>query len=423
YVLSTVQQLDEDFLQTLAPEDYSIYVFLDIGSGQLSLVHKYLKDKTVIILDHHEIDNGHNCHDWDSLHHLNPHLVTINGSSEISGAGVVYHFIKALDPAHKNMAHIALLGAIGDIQEVNGFSDINTSILQDAVEAGKIKHITGLRLFGVQTKPLHKVLEYTTDPYIPGVSGSETGAIQFLQELGINPRIGDNGWRKLIHLSDDELKRLVTGIILKRQDEKKPEDVLGSVYLLTEEPRESPTRDAREYSTLLNACGRMDKAYLGIGTCLGDPKLKRDALSCLTSYKKEIIASLRWYEENQDSPSVIRTPEYLILNTGTEVRHTVIGTLASIVSRSDKLNEGMLILSLGRTPKGDTKVSLRLGGRNNNDINLRNVVDTMITTLGTGEAGGHMNAAGALIPAEREADFIAIAQEVMRKIAVEEIVK
>ena len=124
------------------------------------------------------------------------------------------------------------------------FLKLNKEILDVAVNKGKIKIIRGLRIFGAQTKPLHKVLEYSTDPYIPDVTGSESGAIQFLNQIGIDPKNG-NAWKKLVHLSEEEIKKLVTGIIMKRlNNEDKPEDVLGNVYILKEEEKESPTRDA-----------------------------------------------------------------------------------------------------------------------------------------------------------------------------------
>ena len=58
-------------------------------------------------------------------------------------------------------------------------------------------------------------MEYSTDPFIPGITGSEENALNFLNELGINPREG-NHFKKLVNLSEEELKILITGIILKR---------------------------------------------------------------------------------------------------------------------------------------------------------------------------------------------------------------
>ena len=70
------------------------------------------------------------------------------------------------------------------VKENNGFkSELNNLILEDAINAGKLEIAIGLRTFGMQTRPINKVLEYTTDPYIPGVTGSESGAKKFLEEL------------------------------------------------------------------------------------------------------------------------------------------------------------------------------------------------------------------------------------------------
>ena len=75
---------------------------------------------------------------------------------------------------------------------------LNNEILETAVKHRKIKVEKGLRLFGVHTKPIHKVLEYSTDPYIPGISGNESGAIQFLHQIGIEPKNG-NKWKKIFY--------------------------------------------------------------------------------------------------------------------------------------------------------------------------------------------------------------------------------
>ena len=98
---------------------------------------------------------------------------SLGGSKEVSGSGVTYLFAKSLNKANIDFAYIAIIGAIGDMQEDRGFETLNSRILEDAKKTGKMKVITGIRVFGAQTKPLHKVLEYCTDPFIPGVSGSE----------------------------------------------------------------------------------------------------------------------------------------------------------------------------------------------------------------------------------------------------------
>ena len=379
-------------------------------------IEELFKGKKVFILDHHEPEK---LEVKENIFFVNPHKFGIEGGLEVSGAGMAYLFARWLDPKMEGLAHIAIIGAMWHMQERNGFHRINNEILQTAVSKGKIKVIRGLRLFGAQTKPLHKVLEYCTDPYIPGVTGSESGAIQFLQHIGINPKNG-NGWKKIMHLTEDEMKSLVAGVILTRLGEKNPEDVLGNVYLLREEDHESPTKDAKEFATLLNACGRLDKASLGIGACLGDEKIKKKAIALMAEYKREIINSMRWYDKNRNSDRVIKGNGYMIINAQDQIRPTLAGTLASMVSRSNDIRE-KFILSMAQIADGTTKVSLRMAG-SNNGLDLRQIISEIVDGLPNCEAGGHLNAAGALITTDMEEEFISRAKNVLEKKALEEVI-
>jgi single-stranded-DNA-specific exonuclease len=416
YSISIIPQIKKEVIEGLAKEPYNCYVFTDIGSGVLTEIERNFQGKKVFILDHHEPEK---LNVRENVFFVNPHKFGIDGGIEVSGSGVVYLFTSCLDRKMEEFAHIAIIGAMGDMQEKNGFQRINKEILKTAIDKGKIKVIKGLRLFGAQTKPLHKVLEYCTDPFIPGVTGSESGAIQFLHQIGINPKQGYQ-WKKVGHLTKEEMKNLVTGVILKRLDEKNPEDVLGNVYLLKEEKEESPTKDAKEFATLLNACGRLDKASLGIGACLGDKIIKRKAIYLMTSYKKEIVNSLNWYNENKSSNFIIKGNRFVIINAQDKIRPTLIGTLASILSKSNN-SDDKLVMSMAQIADGTTKISLRMKG-NDDSIDLKKVIAEIIKGMEGCEAGGHANAAGALIPTEIEDMFIERAKIVMGKIAIEEIV-
>ncbi|MBI2652723.1 DHH family phosphoesterase [Candidatus Woesearchaeota archaeon] len=416
YSVSIVQQLNKSLLSQLAAEPYKCFIFTDIGSGVLSDIKELLKDKTVFILDHHsteEID------DFGSIVFANPHICGIDGGKEISGAGVVFRFACAVDSSMEELAHIAVVGAIGDLQEQNGFLHLNDEILKIAVGKNKIKVVKGLRIFGTQTKPLHKALEYCTDPYIPGVSGSESGAIQFLYQIGIEPKNGKE-WKKIIHLDDEDMKKLVTGIIMKRLNESNPDDVLGNVYILPHEEEESPTRDAKEFATLLNACGRLGRASLGIGTCLGDKKIKQQAIRSLADYKKEIVNALNWYNENKFSDDVLWGNRFVIINAKGKVMSTMIGTLASILSKSNVMANNTFILSMAQALDGNTKVSLRTTNNINGNLDLKNIIEEIIDGIGNAESGGHQNAAGAVIPTEKEEMLMEAAKEVLGKYAREE---
>ncbi len=416
YSLSIIQQIKKDALESLAKEPYKNFVFTDLGSGMLTSIEEMFKGKNVFILDHHEPEKAEVN---ENIFLVNPHKFGIDGGIEVSGAGVVYLFASCLDRKMEDLAHVAIIGAIGDMQEKNGFEKINDEILKTAISKGKIKVIRGLRLFGAQTKPLHKVLEYCTDPFIPGVTGNESGAIQFLHNIGIEPKNG-NEWKKVMHLSKEEMKNLVTGVILARLKEKNPDDVLGNVYLLREEKEESPTKDAKEFATLLNACGRLEKASLGIGACLGDEKIKKRAVSLMADYKREIINSLKWYDKNKTGNFVFKGSGYVIINARDEIRPTLIGTLASILSKSNNFEE-KFITSMAQLADGTTKVSLRMSG-SGNGVDLKQIIEKITVGMPGCEAGGHANAAGALIPTDAEEEFVKRAKVVLEKMAMEEIV-
>ncbi len=404
--VSIIHQLSEDFLKELSKESYNLYIFTDLGSGQIPLIKKYLDGKTVFVLDHHKPSEEES----DDIVHVNPNFFGIEGSKEISGAGVVFLFCKSIDEKNQDLAHLAVIGAIGDVQENKGFTKINKDILDIAVKNNKIKIERNLRLFGITTRPIHKVLEYSSDPYIPRISGSESNAIQFLHKLGIEPKEG-NKWKTFNDLTGDEKKKLISAIIMERIEEENPEDVFGNIYLLTEEENPSIS-EAREFSTLLNSCGRMDKASLGIGVCLNDKKMKEKAIRNLIDYKKEISKALRWYEENKGSKDIIEEKNFLIINAKSDVLGTVIGTLASILSKSNGIID-KYILSLARIDAKATKVSLRYSGKK--DVNLKELI-SKITVKVNGEAGGHKSAAGALIETKDEESFIKEAEKLFKEL-------
>lgn len=408
FVVSSVKNLTFDVLKEISLEEYHTVVFLDLGSGSLESISKILKDKQVFILDHHQLQK----YSFNGIL-INPLLFGIDGGTNISAAGVVYLLTKILDPANKKKAYLAIVGAIGDVQEKKEFVGLNKMILSDAQDMLEVKE--GLRVFGSQTRSLHKVLEYSTDIFIPGVTGNERGAINFLQKLDIPLQDKNNKYRKLVNLSKEEMKRLIESIILERmKSEKNAEDVLGNIYLLKNENDDDVTRDLREFSTLLNATARLNKSSIGIGICLNDKKTKEMAFEILNNYKFEIINSLNWFHDNRKTEKVIELENLTIINAEEYIKDTLIGTIASIISKSNIYKSGTFIIAMAHTIDGFTKISARLAGTGNG-VNLREILLNIINKIG-GETGGHNYAAGALILQEKDNEFIEHVKEYDKKI-------
>ncbi|GIU69918.1 MAG: single-stranded DNA endonuclease [Candidatus Woesearchaeota archaeon] len=406
YTLTILPTITDESLEQLKSENEKYFVFVDLGSGSLDSIGRILSEKNIFILDHH---HPQSTTIYNNITQINPHLFNIDGSDEISGAGVVFLFTQELVD-NSEMSRIAIVGAIGDIQENNGFKKLNSEILNIAINKRLIEVKKGLKFFGVQTKPIHKLLQYSSEIIIPDVTGSESGAIKFLQQIGINPQT-KKGWKKISELTDDEKKRLIAAIVMKSNNSK-PEDIFTNNYLLIGEKEDSPFRDAKEFATLLNSCGRLNKASIGIGACLNDPKMKKMAIENLTQYRREIVNALNWYKDNEHSDKIFRKKNILIINAEEEVLPTMIGTLGSILSKSQDIEKNTFILSLARNYDNTTKVSLRISGKPEN-INLKDVIQKIIEESGNGSSGGHAFASGAVISTDYEERFIESALKVL----------
>ena len=176
-------------------------------------------------------------------------------------------------------------------------------------------------------------------------------------------------------------------------------------------------RDLKEFATVLNACGRLGNASVGIGACLGNEEMKQRAVKAMAAYRREISSAMSWYKNANGS--VIRGKGYMIINAEDKVMPTIIGTLASIVSRSGEVKDGTLILSMAQMLSGKTKVSLRVGGSRGHGLNLRDIIAAIAGCV-DGQAGGHHEAAGALFETSREAEFVEAAKRVLEAQSIEE---
>lgn len=415
-VVTIVKQLTEPFLNSLSKEDYSTYFFLDVGAGYLNIICKKLNKRRIFVLDHHYPDTF--ASSGACFIHLNPHLHNIDGTKEISAAGISYFFSKELNSKNKDLAYLAIIGAIGDMQEHKGFMGLNSEILKDAVENKSIQVKKDLRFFGAHTKPIYKVLEYSTNPYIPGVTGNEKGAIQFLKDAGINPKNGSN-FRWISDLSKKDLEFLLAKISQYKYGEAMDTNIIGSVYLVNKENKTFPTHDAVEFSTLLNACGKMGNPSLGVAVCIGDSKLKEKAFLLLIQYHNEIIECLNWFYRQKNSGKVIEKESYVIINAENFVRDGLIGTLTSMLSKSNIYPEGTILIGLANMLSDEVKISCRVCGFKDSGLDLRKIVKDVIKKTG-GNGGGHRLAAGAVIPQEKEQLFLKYCMQILDRALIEE---
>ena len=199
FCLQATKWMDDQLISHIAEKKPPLTIFTDLGSGYLDLLTSKLSDHSIIILDHHEPINTVS----HSFTHVNPHLNGIDGSRDLSGAGVAYFVAKALDKENVNLAHLAVVGALGDIQdkyEKRQLGGANQPLVADAVKAGYLHTETDLLFFGRETRPIHKAIASTTNPFIPGISGEEDRSLALLANLGIDTK-HEEKWRALRQLN------------------------------------------------------------------------------------------------------------------------------------------------------------------------------------------------------------------------------
>ncbi len=412
--IRVMQWVDDKIIGEVIADKPQLVILTDFGSGYLDLLNEKIPNVKVVILDHHQITSKVANPNFVQV---NPHLFGIDGATDVSGSGVAYFAAKAVNAGNVDLAPIALVGALGDMQdkyEQRSMRSLNEIIVNDGVAAGMLKVEKDLIFFGRETRPIYKMLATTTNPFIPGLSGQETEALNFVANLGIPLKQGDK-LRALCDLTEEERKRLCTALadyLLSRGLHMEVENLIGYVYILTKEEPNTALRDGREFAVVLNSAGRMDRPSLGIAICMGDRKAAlEESNKILEDYRKNINKYLGWVSEK---PERMRELQNIYVIYGENfINEKIIGTVSSIIVSSLANNEKPLLAFAnieaekaakfsGRT----TEAALRKG------VNLGDVMRLASEAHG-GKGGGHNIAAGAQVPLDKVTDFLKTADELV----------
>jgi RecJ-like exonuclease len=439
--LSVIKRLSEGKVKELAGEKNLLTIFADLGSGHLKSIQEQLlfPGAKVLILDHHQAKGEVVQDNYEKVIHANPMIFGIN--ENLSAAGVAYFLAKELDPENIDLSYLGVVGAVGDsqmgsIEEKWSLSGPNREILKDAKKSGKLSVGHGLRIWGRHSRPLHKALEFCTDPYIPEISGSESASVQFLTELGIplkkprpelkvNEELKKEGvadtfkpsstsfqeeWRTLSDLTEEETKTLATGIIKERirGNKKSPHAIFGDVYEIPGHPPEF--RSAEEFATILNACGKLGKPYMGMAMCMASPQSFEEARSLILDYRKDIGKAISWLNRSADAIKTTERGTYML--AGDRISEDIISNVVSIFSKSF-LPKDRPVFAFADAEEGMVKVSARAHDMLvENGLDIQKVISDAALRFG-GEGGGHRGAAGATIPKGSLEPFISLIEDML----------
>jgi single-stranded-DNA-specific exonuclease len=396
-----VRQL-EPLTMPQVPSDSSLKIFSDLGAGQQNLMlERGFSEKEILIIDHH-VSQPVDGRTYTQVNCL-PY-----GHTRMSAAGVAYLVAKQLDCANIDLAQLAVIGNVGDMmarEKCGLVGPARTIIVEDGQKHGSVEvRKKDLNCYGTATRPVHLSLAYNDDPFIKGISNNPEGARQFLKKLGIRQQTPDGRWYVWEELSDDDHRTIISALAQQLMaNGEKTDRLLSETYRFPAEIPRTPLRNAQEYATLLNACGRWSKPQIGGAILRGDRGTAyRDAEHMLNNHRAILRELLQYIVDTG-----VRELENLqYLHVGGRYPDTIVGIGAGMAL--SKLNSSKPILIMCEVPEDRnlTKVSMRTNERVvERGIDLQKALSDASAEYGGG-GGGHKIAAGAYIPKPAEQEFV-----------------
>src|SRR6185436_143226 len=155
-------------------------------------------------------------------------------------------------------------------------------------------------------------------------------------------KLKDKGrWRVLAEFSQEEKSAILDAVAKHvatsgKGDSSIVGDLIGYVYTLVTEETRSQLRDARGFSTMLNACGRIGKSGVGISICMGD---RNEMLSAGEEIMGTYRATLRNYASTifADRWRLVDDGKNAFVNGDGLLAEDMLGAISSLLSGSPSL--------------------------------------------------------------------------------------
>ncbi len=404
YETEFLKSLTPEHAERLKNENPETLWFTDLGSGAADLL---LNEKPVISDHHVPTARGD--------YHLNCHFYEEDGSRYLSGATTTYLVARQMDRVNRDMAQVAIVGAVGDLQDSDAgrLTGMNRVVVEDAAAAGVLAPTIDARYFGRETRTLPKLLQFADDPLIPDVSGRHDACCSFLEQCDVHYR-QEEKWRSWTHLSQDEKRRILStvakSLLEKGFGHRAVRRLVGEVYVLRGEEEGTPVRDAKEFATLLNSTARYGEADVGLAVALGDRGENYDkALVLLKGHRQNLVHGIN-HVKNE---GLTERDHLQWFHAKSEIRETIVGIVAGMMFNGNGVRRDLPIIAFANADDGKVKVSARANrGLVEAGVNLADVMREASAEVG-GAGGGHAPAAGATIPGGKEDAFLEACDRVL----------
>ena len=399
----TSKEFSKKVLESFKTDSRDFHIVTDLGGGFANELDKVLGDNW-IVLDHHQILDE----ERDNQNVINSWKYGIDGGAEICAGGMAYLASMSLDERNSDLSAIAVVSALGDRQdqgENKSFTGKNFEIANVAKEQDLVDIDLDLLLTGRETRPVADALAFTSYPFIEGLTWNRDACLSILNSSGVNLK-EDGRWRVPAELNENEKRQVIEAITKFVPGEKASEimtELIGYTYTFPREDARSFLRDGREFSSMLNSCGRINRSGIGMAVCLGDRnKILEEAEEILTDYRNKIreymniLSNERWRISENDT--------YVMVNGDDIVPEMMTGTISSLFAGSPK-NSGKIVILRTKAEENTVKFSSRKAFGCNTNINLSEIMRTGAQKF-DGIGGGHNSSAGAKITKDKLDEFL-----------------
>lgn len=374
----SIKPTKSNLMDDIAMEENEFIIFTDIGSGYLREMEK-LKS-SIIVLDHHlSYDEPPK-----NVMYVNARLYGIDGSREACGSTVAYFFARAIDENNVDLSQLAIVGAIGDKQSMEGY---NRKVMEEGIANGFIE-TRDEYIFKGET--LKDAIENSLEPYFTGMANANS----FIESIGLEPQ------KNFDEMDDEERKKFLSALTLKLLEqgcdeiEWRKRMIYGTNY-----------GNLHDMASKLNASARLNEYGTGIGTCMGDKKARERIFILQERYRDEIRKEMREMERKEP----YEMKKYLYFYNDKASMGGVIAGLA--LKYLPQFKKGKPVISLSYNK--DIDISARATQEMvENGINLGKAMREAAENVG-GAGGGHPVAAGATIPKEKEEEFLKLLDEIL----------
>ena len=399
----------------LTPQDViggsDVYWFNDMGSSRL----KEMQNIKGVVTDHHNpvVPETHYTENGNNIYQFNPHLEGMDGSISQSGSTTTFLFGTNVLSEVSAVSHLPVVGSVGDLHDkkFGKLVDTDREIMLLAKNMGIIEVKEDIRFFGRSSKSVSYMLRFGNEPKIRSLYDNPAAVSDFLIGHGLDRKnLKTTRWLDLEQEKRDEIISDLKSILEKEgQDSSR---LIGEVYELNSEPKSSIVRDARDFSSLINATSRKGKPEVGIRLCLFE---RGDTMAEALRLYSDHLDSLRRASRILDEAEGKSVGSVLYYDFGNSLENNITGTIATRIITHKRVPSTSVIVvmaNLGSMKKISARISLGLSER----IDLSLLFRQAANGLG-GTGGGHRNAAGAIVPIGKEREFVEKVNELMQSIS------